>query len=139
MYYTLFPHRNTMKKSVPPTLFFPIIGGNIQRVRNSIQPLSVICSTLWQPSHCGAELGPYLSQRLEISLHEGCILWGSRAVVPVQCQLTILHELHEGHPDTCTECQFKPLLLWPLHPWAWHVRPARLITWVYSMGGCFWC
>ncbi len=31
-------------------------------------------------------------------LDDGCILWGSRVVVPQQGRETVLEELHEGHP-----------------------------------------
>ena len=40
------------------------------------------------------ELKPYWTRRLELSLHEGCILWGNRVVIPTQGREYVLRELH---------------------------------------------
>ena len=100
------------------------------------------------------ELHPFWSKKSELSLHQGCILWGSRERA-VQGREAVLQELHEGHPGmtkikelarmyvwwpamerdtettvrTCAECQTvraaPPVA--PLHPWKWPTRPwARL-------------
>ena len=44
------------------------------------------------------ELSPYQQRQSELSLHDGCILWGSRVVIPPPGRERILDELHEGHP-----------------------------------------
>ena len=107
------------------------------------------------PSEGDSELEPYSSRRLELSCYEGCIMWGSRIVIPPPGRETVLHELHKGHPGItrmkslarmyvwwpgisadieksvrlCSECQqvqSSPPLA-PLHPWKWPTRPwARL-------------
>ena len=88
----------------------------------------------------------------ELSLYEGCVLWGARVVLLSTLQEAILAELHEGHPGMeglarsyvwwpainddiettvrlCAECQVvqaAPAAA-PLHPWNWPARPwARL-------------
>ena len=108
------------------------------------------------PSSCPApELLPFFERRDELSLFEGCLLWGARVIVPPPCRDAVLVELHEGHPGTsrmkslarmyvwwpgstkdiettvrhCSECQqhqsTPPVA--PLHPWSWPTRPwARL-------------
>ena len=43
-------------------------------------------------------LKPFIQRRDGLSLDDGCILWGSRVVVPQQGRETVLEELHEGHP-----------------------------------------
>ena len=43
-------------------------------------------------------LAPFFSKKSELSLHEGCVLWGTRVVVPAQGRQAVLAELHEGHP-----------------------------------------
>ena len=106
--------------------------------------------------NCGdADLEPFSSRRLELSSYEGCILWGTRVVVPQPGREAVLQELHEGHPGItrmkalarmyvwwpgitadieqsvrlCSECQnvqSSPPPA-PLHPWKWPTRPwARL-------------
>ena len=107
------------------------------------------------PSDGDPELEPYSSRRLELSSYEGCVMWGTRIVIPPQGREAVLLELHEGHPGItrmkslarmyvwwpgisadieksvrlCHECQqvqFSPPLA-PLHPWKWPTRPwARL-------------
>ncbi len=43
-------------------------------------------------------LMPFFTKRSELSLFDGCILWGTRASVCRETILVELHELHEGHP-----------------------------------------
>ena len=109
------------------------------------------------PSVCAEQdqLAPFFDKKTELSIHKGCLLWGSRVVVPTPCREAVLLELHEGHPGCtqmkglarmyvwwpgitkdientvrhCSECQqhqpTPPVA--PLHPWAWPTRPwARL-------------
>ncbi len=41
---------------------------------------------------------PFFQRNKELSLYEGCILWGARVIVLSALQEAILAELHEGHP-----------------------------------------
>lgn len=34
----------------------------------------------------------------ELSVHHGCLVWGSRVVIPARGREFLLSELHEGHP-----------------------------------------
>ena len=107
------------------------------------------------PNNGDPELEPYSSRRLELSCFDGCIMWGTRIVIPPPGRETVLQELHEGHPGItrmkslarmyvwwpgisadieksvrlcreCQEVQSSPPLA-PLHPWKWPTRPwARL-------------
>ena len=107
------------------------------------------------PHKCDESLAPYSSRRNELSVHQGCVLWGSRVVLPPKARGDTLTELHEGHPgmtrmkslarmyvwwpgmekdiecavSSCVECQMlqsaPPVA--PLQPWKWPTRPwARL-------------
>lgn len=40
----------------------------------------------------------YSAKQSELSVFQGCVMWGSRVVIPPQGQSTVLQELHEGHP-----------------------------------------
>ena len=59
------------------------------------------------------KLKPYWTRRLELSLHEGCILWGelggdSDATAGVY----VLRELHGGHPDMSRMKAIAGTLVW---------------------------
>jgi len=88
---------------------------------------------------------------MELSVLDGCVLWGSRVVISPQCQQAVLQELHPTHLGmtkmkslaqmyvwrpglgtdientvrSCNECQLNqanpPLA--PLNPWNWPSRP----------------
>ena len=96
-------------------------------------------------------LAPFHSKRNELSLFDGCILWGSRVVVPKKGQRAVLKELHLGHPGMsrmkalarmfvwwpgldadiedlvrcCESCQSVKSMppLARLQPWSWPTRP----------------
>ena len=98
-----------------------------------------------------SELEPYSSRRLELSAFEGCILCGSRVVIPPPGRQTVLQELHEGHPGIVRMKALSRMYVWwpsintdieksvrlcygcqevqssspvaPLNPWKWPTRP----------------
>ncbi|CAB4020287.1 PREDICTED: uncharacterized protein K02A2.6-like, partial [Paramuricea clavata] len=41
---------------------------------------------------------PYFTRRNELSVQEGCLLWGSRAVIPPQGRSQVMDILHQTHP-----------------------------------------
>ena len=43
-------------------------------------------------------LTPYFCRRHELSIDQGCVLWGSRVVIPKELREVVLNELHECHP-----------------------------------------
>jgi transposase InsO family protein len=44
------------------------------------------------------ELQPYFNRRMELSVEEGCLLLGTRTIIPQKFQNLILQELHSNHP-----------------------------------------
>lgn len=96
-------------------------------------------------------LRPFSDRRNELTVEEGCLLWGIRVVVPQRLRAKLLDELHKDHPGvvrmksvarsymwwpgldkdiqnlvkTCQACQATkgapPVA--PLHPWVWPSRP----------------
>ncbi|XP_033005510.1 uncharacterized protein K02A2.6-like [Lacerta agilis] len=52
----------------------------------------------WPEGRVTEEFRPYVSRRDELSAHKGCLLWGSRVVVPPNLRQRVLEALHEGHP-----------------------------------------
>ena len=98
---------------------------------------------------------PYHNRRNELSVHQGCILWGMRVVIPPKLQARVLEELHDSHlgivkmkalarsyvwwpgmneqleelAKACSGCQQN--LNMPskvsLHPWEWATTPWQRI------------
>ena len=104
----------------------------------------------WRPSE-EEKMQPFIRRRDELSVQDGCILWGSRMVIPDAGHSRVLEVLHEGHPGVsrmkslacsivwwpgidaqleekvkeCSQCQVnsKSPSPAPLHPWEWPTRP----------------
>lgn len=97
------------------------------------------------------DLQPFHVRKDELSTDQGCVLWGSRVIIPPKYQKRLLSELHDGHPGMtrmkalarsflwwpgidqeiehcvgkCTPCditQNRPAAA-PLHPWSWATSP----------------
>ena len=97
------------------------------------------------------ELRPYRRRKDQLSVQEGCLLWGTRMVVPLAGCSAVLDELHQSHPGIarmkslgrsyvwwpgfdhdveekvreCLQCQQhqKSPAKAPFHPWDWPDRP----------------
>lgn len=100
------------------------------------------------------KLEPFYRRKDELTLQDGCLMWGSRVIIPPKYQAQLL-ELHEGHPGIvrmkalarsyiwwpgmdkeieqtakgCTGCQLTQnnLKTAPLHAWKWPARPWQRI------------
>ena len=96
-------------------------------------------------------LRPFCQRQQEFSIESGCLLWGTRVVVPWVLQQHILEELHRGHPGIVRmkslarshvwwptiDCQLEDVVKScmcchsnrhqpvkaPLHPWALPAKP----------------
>lgn len=105
----------------------------------------------WTIREPDSTLAPYYHRRNELSILDGCVLWGSRVIIPEQGRQLVLTQLHECHPGTskmkslargyvwwpkmdsdieqivrtCNTCQLsRPLPpKAPLHPWEYPSRP----------------
>ena len=78
----------------------PVTASDIRAWTERDTKLSRVLQYVQQgwPTEGDAEVEPYSSRRLELSCFEGCVLWGSRVVVPPPGRQAVLQELHEGHP-----------------------------------------
>lgn len=50
------------------------------------------------PATRSEDLLPFFRRRNELSLQDGCVLWGCRIVIPPQLRDQVLAMLHDGHP-----------------------------------------
>jgi len=132
----------------------PVTSKQIKSATVKDKQLSTIVQYLqkgWPTVRPDDELRPYFSRRFELSLYDGCVLWGSRVVVPPPYRQAVLTELHDGHPGmarmkslarmyvwwpgisadietlvrkchACQQLQSDPAVA-PLRPWSWPTRP----------------
>ena len=49
------------------------------------------------PTDTTVDLGPFRKRLTELSVLDGCILWGSRVVIPSVVRKSLLQELHTTH------------------------------------------
>ena len=105
----------------------------------------------WPDELLDKEYRPYSSRRSELSVLDGCLLRGSRIIIPPPGRQLVLDELHETHPGTSKMKALARSYLWwpgmdtaieqmvktchvcqesrpapaaaPLHPWEWPQQP----------------
>ncbi|XP_060781016.1 uncharacterized protein K02A2.6-like [Neoarius graeffei] len=105
----------------------------------------------WSSKLKGEEFAPYEVRKHELSIQNGCVLWGSRVIVPNPGKENVMRQLHQCHPgvsrmkalarsyvwwpkldkeveDTvrgCTTCQEHRNIPAPapLYPWDWPDKP----------------
>ena len=109
----------------------------------------------WTETIGDEQFKPYATRKDELSVEDGCVLWGTRVVVPPQLRSRVIDELHEGHPGIGKMKSFaRSYVWWPgvdadleekvrkclvcqtnqkspaksaMHPWEWPEKPwARL-------------
>ena len=109
------------------------------------------CEVGWSTNVPDASLTPYVRRREELSLQDGCVLWGSRVIVPPRLRPKLLEELHGGHAGSSRMKELaRSYVWWPnldsdiedlsnscpdclsvrampsraaLHPWEWPTHP----------------
>ena len=64
------------------------------------------------PRKVSSELQPFFIIQNEVSSINGCILRGSRVLVPEPGRQTLLKQLHEGHPGICHMKSLAQLYIW---------------------------
>ena len=98
-----------------------------------------------------AKLRPFHNRKRELSVEQGCLLWGNRVIVPEKGRKRVIQMLHQAHPGvsrmkslargyvwwpgidgdiescvkTCEACQVNQKIppVVPLHPWSWPQKP----------------
>ena len=128
---------------------FNVLYVTCQKVRRETQRdptlVKVYESTMkgWKNEQAPS-MAPFYSRKDELTVHQGCIMWGSRVVVPTKSQSQVLEVLHESHIGVvkmkalarsyiwwpgidreieelargCQRVQHAPKSS-PLHPWEW--------------------
>ena len=105
----------------------------------------------WTEEQMEGKLKPFITRKDELSVEDGCVLWGTQVVIPPQLQSRVIDELHEGHPGIGRMKSFTRSYVWwpsmdrdleekvkgclvcqlahklppkaPIHPWEWPEKP----------------
>jgi len=97
----------------------------------------------WQYSS-NPDLKPYQVRHNELTVCDGCVMWGSRIFVPQAGRKSVMEQLHDGHPGSSRMKSLAENFVWwpqmdddieeivkscnltrhaaqsvPLHPWEW--------------------
>ena len=104
----MLPHPiATEEKDPPPEVILlmkhlvesPVTSRDIRMGTQQDPVLSSVLRNMRQgwPNSPDSALSPFYFRRYELSVQEGCLLWGSRVIVPPSGRKAVLNELHEGH------------------------------------------
>ncbi|PAA46019.1 hypothetical protein BOX15_Mlig017774g1, partial [Macrostomum lignano] len=132
---------------------FPLTAADVAAATkrdDELRDILRMIMTGW-PELVPPRLEPYFRRRLELSVEDGCVIWGTRVLVPEALRPGVLLELHVEHfgmarmksvartfvwwpgmdadiesvASSCQACQSVKLhpVLAPLHPWVWPDQP----------------
>ena len=77
----------------------PVTSSDVRRETASDKVLTKVLRYVmfgW-PSSVEEELLPYFRRRNELSVDQGCLLWGMRVVIPKKLQNQVLQDVHHDH------------------------------------------
>ena len=78
----------------------PVTATQIAKDSKRDKELSIVLKSIqhghW-PTDTTVDLGPFRKRLTELSVLDGCILWGSRVVIPSVFRKSLLQELHTTH------------------------------------------
>ena len=92
----------------------PLSAAQVKTMTQRDPVLSRVYSYLLRgwPNTVDTSLNPYSSRRHELSVCNGCILWGNRVIIPkAGCQI-ILDELHDSHQGVCRMKERAGMVVW---------------------------
>ena len=80
----------------------PITSSQIRKLTDQDRTLSKVkefTQTGWPSDLPNVEgIRPYFHRNRELSVEEGCVVWGNRVVVPEKGRETVMSMLHQAHP-----------------------------------------
>ena len=92
----------------------PVTASDIKKFTRRDPVLSQVLQFVMQgwPNKCDTSLSAYSSHKTELSVLDGRLLWGSRVVIPPQCQQNILQEMHSAHPGMTKMKSLARMYVW---------------------------
>ena len=86
-----------------------------------LSKVSEYVTTGWPTDCANSNLSVYFHKQNEISIENGCLLWGTRVIIPTSGHKAVLELLHECHPGIVKMKSIaRRVCWWPtVHPWEW--------------------
>ncbi|CAC5399296.1 unnamed protein product [Mytilus coruscus] len=78
----------------------PVSNKQVQQETRNGRVLGLITTFTqdgWNTMHKDGEYAPYYSRRNELTVHQGCFMWGVRVIIPIKLRSQVLGQIHEGH------------------------------------------
>lgn len=77
----------------------PIQSKEVAKETSKDPLLRLVYNFTWTgwPTKCSEQLLPYFKIRHELTIHNGCIVWGIRVVIPQTLRKQLITSLHETH------------------------------------------
>uniref|UniRef100_A0A8C5Q3F0 Gypsy retrotransposon integrase-like protein 1 n=1 Tax=Leptobrachium leishanense TaxID=445787 RepID=A0A8C5Q3F0_9ANUR len=94
----------------------PLHAGDVAAETTTDRTLSRVLNWVlsgWPVARPGSEFQHFFSRKNELSAHKGCVLWGSRVIIPPSLHSKVLDSLHEGHPGIVRMKALARSYLWP--------------------------
>ena len=143
----------------------PVTSVHVRNETRKDPALSEVYNAIMNGWSCQYEeptLKPYYKRRNEFTIHQGCIMWGIRVVIPKKLQAYVLDELHSGHTgivrmksvarsyvwwnnidndieslvkmcELCQQVKHMPPSA-PVHPWSWSSGPWQRVHVDFACG-----
>ena len=92
----------------------PLTAGQIRKATRADPVLSRVVEytmTGWADDENPA-IQTYYQRRNELTVEDGCLLWGIRVIIPGSLRERVLQELHEGHPGNVRMKSLARLHVW---------------------------
>lgn len=64
------------------------------------------------PHNCDTSLSAHSAKKNELSVYQGCVMWGARIVVPLHGRNAVLQQLHKGHPGMTRMKSLAHMYVW---------------------------
>ena len=95
----------------------PVTASDIRRETARDPVLSQVflrTKDLFQRHEDNEQLKPYIQRKDELSIHDGCLMWGIRVIVPGRFRPVLLDELHNAHSGIVRmKAVGRSLMWWP--------------------------
>ena len=92
--------------------------------------LDYVTTGAWPTNCVDTNLSAYFNKQDEISIEQGCVLWGTRVIIPSRGRERVLELLHESHPGIVKMKSIARRVCW------WPKLDSDIESYVHNCGNC---